>query len=41
VVFELLTALDDWTDPAAFGDTPEVDALIAELLAHGLIEAHR
>ena len=31
VVFDLLAALDDWTDPAELGATPESDEFIAEL----------
>jgi hypothetical protein len=38
-IFELLSALNDWSERAAFGDTPEADALIGELLSHGLLEA--
>jgi hypothetical protein len=34
-VFELLTLLDDWADPAALGGA---DELIRDLAAHGLIE---
>jgi hypothetical protein len=37
-VFELLAALDDWTGRRAFGETPEAQALIADLAAHGLLE---
>jgi hypothetical protein len=41
VVFDLLAALDDWTDPSAFGAPPELDDLIHHLSAHGLIEISR
>jgi hypothetical protein len=37
-VFDLLAALDDWTDPAAFDATPEVEELVADLAKHALIE---
>jgi hypothetical protein len=39
VVFDLLAVLDDWTDPSAFGDTPE--DLIVELKASMLVEVRR
>jgi hypothetical protein len=38
VVFDLLGALDEWTNSAAFGETPEVDGLVADLVRCGLIE---
>jgi hypothetical protein len=41
VVFDLLAALDEWTDPSAFGATLELDDLIHHLSAHGLIEISR
>lgn len=41
-VFDLLTLLDDYTDPAAFGETPSgahtLTGLIADLVALGLLE---
>lgn len=37
-VFDLLAALDDWTERAVFGDTVEARALIADLAARGLVE---
>jgi len=37
-VFELVAALDDWTDPSHFAQTPEGTALIAELAQAGLLE---
>jgi len=41
VVFDLLATLDDWTDPAALGATPELKELIRDLAAHGLLEVRR
>jgi len=41
VAFDVLAALDDWTDPAAFGATPELASLIRDLAEHGLVETHR
>jgi hypothetical protein len=41
VAFDLLAALDDWTDPAAFGAAPELQQLIGELAEHGLLEVRR
>jgi hypothetical protein len=41
VAFDLLAALDDWTDAAAFATSPEVSRLIAELAEHGLVEIRR
>jgi hypothetical protein len=38
-VFDLLAALNDWTDRRAFGAAPELDALIGDLVRHGLAEA--
>jgi hypothetical protein len=40
VAFDLLAALDDWTDPARFGPTPHLHALIRALAEHGLVEEH-
>jgi hypothetical protein len=37
-VFDLLIALDDWVDPAAFGTSPDADALVRELADHGLLQ---
>jgi len=37
-VFDLVAALDDWTDPAALGATPELQALIRDLAQHGVLE---
>ena len=37
-IFDLLSALDDWTDPAEFGAAPELKGLIEELAEHGLLE---
>jgi len=41
IVCELVAALDDWTDPRAFGDTPEVEDIFSGLIEHGLIEVGR
>jgi hypothetical protein len=38
VLFDLLAALDHWTNAAAFADTPDAAALIAELAQVGLVE---
>jgi hypothetical protein len=38
VIFKLLAMLDDWTDPAAFGDTPVLRELVRQMELHGLIE---
>jgi hypothetical protein len=38
VIFDLLAALDDWTDPAELGGTAELKEIIGELTEHGLIE---
>lgn len=40
-VFDLVAALDHWTDPAVLCLTPEADELIADLGRRGLIEARR
>jgi hypothetical protein len=37
-IFDLLAALDDWTDPAELGATPELNEVIQELVDHGLLE---
>jgi hypothetical protein len=37
-VFDLLAALDNWTDPAALGETPELNELLRQLTEHGLLE---
>jgi hypothetical protein len=41
VVFELLAALDDYTDLAVFATSPGLERLIGELAQNGLVEAHR
>jgi hypothetical protein len=41
LVFDVLTALDDWTDRSVLGAAPELDALIHDLAEHGLIEVRR
>lgn len=38
VVFDLLSVLDDWSEPGVFGDTPQMEAMIRDLVEHGLIE---
>jgi hypothetical protein len=38
VVFDMLAALDDWTDPAMLEAAPETKQLIGELAEHGLLE---
>jgi hypothetical protein len=40
-IFDLLAALDDWTDPLALPVEPEFAKLIADLAARGLVEVHR
>ena len=37
-MFELLAALDAWTDPSVFEDAPDSAALLAELAKAGLVE---
>jgi hypothetical protein len=37
-VFDLLAALEDWTDRATFGATPQLQSLVDELTDSGLIE---
>jgi hypothetical protein len=37
-VFDLLTLLDDFTDPAELGDAPGLEELITDLAALGLLE---
>jgi hypothetical protein len=41
VVFDLLTALNDWTDPATLGTTADLDELINDLAQHGLLQVRR
>jgi len=38
VIFSILSILDDWTDPAGFGDTQELSELLRQMEQHGLIE---
>jgi hypothetical protein len=38
VVYDVLAAIDEWTDRSTLGATPEADRLICDLAAHGLIE---
>jgi hypothetical protein len=40
-VFDLLSALDDWTDLATLARSGEADELIAELTSAGLVEVRR
>jgi hypothetical protein len=40
-VFDLLAALDQWTDPDAFAGSPDVNALVGELAAMRLLELRR
>jgi hypothetical protein len=37
-VFDLVAILDGWTDPAALGATPELQALVRDLADHGVLE---
>jgi hypothetical protein len=39
--FDVLTALDGWTDRFALGSAPELDELICDLAEHGLVQVHR
>jgi hypothetical protein len=39
--FDLLAALEHWTDPAAFAITPEAEKIIVDLAGFGLIEVRR
>jgi hypothetical protein len=41
LVFDVLTALDDWTDRSSLGAAPELEALIHDLAEHGLVEVRR
>jgi hypothetical protein len=41
VAFDMLAMLDDWTDRAALGATPELDELIGDLARYGLVEVRR
>jgi hypothetical protein len=40
-IFDLLAALDDWTDAAPTSEGAEFAKLLANLAAHGLIEVRR
>ena len=40
-LFAFLEMLDQFADPAIFEDVPELDSLLADLLARGLIEVRR
>jgi hypothetical protein len=37
-IFELLAALDDWIDPAAYAEAPALAELIGDLVKEGLVE---
>jgi hypothetical protein len=37
-IFDLLSALNDWTERSAFGAPEDANALIDELASHGLVE---
>jgi hypothetical protein len=39
--FDMLAALDDWTDRFALAPAPELDELICVLTEHGLVEVRR
>ena len=41
LAFEFLAGLDDWTARSALDLTPDLDELISELAAHGLVEVYR
>jgi hypothetical protein len=41
VVFDLLAALDDWTEPTSLSAEPDLAELIADLADHGLLEVCR
>jgi hypothetical protein len=38
VIFDLLAALDDWTDPAELGGAAQLKEIIREFSEHGLLE---
>lgn len=40
-IFDLLAALDDWTDPSGLNADPAFTKLLADLTAHGLVEVCR
>jgi hypothetical protein len=37
-VFDVLAALDDWTERRSLGSAPELDQLIGDLAEHGLVQ---
>jgi len=39
VAFDMLAAIDDWTDPSTLGASPDLKELICDLAQCGLIEA--
>jgi hypothetical protein len=40
-IFDLLAALNDWTDPEGLDVEPDFAELIADLVARGLVEVRR
>jgi hypothetical protein len=40
-LFDLLSVLNDWTDPQGLDDAPEFAELVADLAARGLVEVRR
>jgi len=40
-VFDVLAALNDWSDRSALGATPEVEERVRDLAEHGLVEVRR
>jgi len=40
-IFDLLGALDDWTDPQGLGADPDFTQLLADLTERGLVEVGR
>jgi len=41
LIFDVLSGLDDWTDPATFGPASEMEEFVGELATHDLIEVRR
>jgi hypothetical protein len=41
VIFDLLAALNDWTDPQGLDDDPDFAKLVADLVGRGLVEVRR
>ena len=40
-LFDLLSVLNDWTDPQGLDDDPDFAKLVADLAARGLVEVRR